>query len=453
MAPVTRRQAAMASGIDTHGVRAQAIAPSSFRQGTKFGDHELQPAAPIYEIDRAIGIPVYEIDLSLAPRERYKPLARRFQAEMRRLTRVLDELLESDLFLHKWAIVAIKKAGKVLLRQVYSNEETEELRGICDITGVDMYLLVIFNVLLDCLMGCTSGAVKAQEQKESASMMHFRTLDWGMDDLRKVVVQLNFVAKPDGDVIASSITYAGFVGVLTGVRRDLSMSLNFRPNHNNSTSIFSNARYLLHCAMVLFGRQPSISHVLRNYLIPPYAGPRGHTESKETSHPTLATVIRDLPQIPTTACYLTFSDGIQTFVLEKDRTTAEIRSSESFITITNHDVSSEQQITSNSSSHSQQDTSPNPIGYVAGWIAESTDRRTCLERLWDDAKDKAARKLLRGELGDIAIKVRVVKEWMRKWPISNECTHFWCLMDPKTGTVRYAEMYEEPIEEPEKMDG
>jgi hypothetical protein len=39
-----------------------------------------------------------------------------------------------------------------------------------------------------------------------------------MDVLRKVVVQLEFVNEPGGEVIAKSITYVGFVGVLTGVR-------------------------------------------------------------------------------------------------------------------------------------------------------------------------------------------------------------------------------------------
>jgi len=33
-------------------------------------------------------------------------------------------------------------------------------------------------------------------------------------------------------VIASTIGYVGFVGALTGVRKGLSVSLNFRPYHN-----------------------------------------------------------------------------------------------------------------------------------------------------------------------------------------------------------------------------
>jgi hypothetical protein len=85
---------------------------------------------------------------------------------------------------------------------------------------VEMYLLVALNTVLDLLMGCTSGAVRVSdgEGDEGVRMMHFRTLDWGMDVLRRVVVQLDFVEKPEGGVFARSVTYVGFVGVLTGVR-------------------------------------------------------------------------------------------------------------------------------------------------------------------------------------------------------------------------------------------
>ncbi len=50
-------------------------------------------------------------------------------------------------------------------------------------------------------MGCTSGAVRVKTAGENKKMLHFRTLDWGMDALRKVVVNLDFIEKPGGEVI------------------------------------------------------------------------------------------------------------------------------------------------------------------------------------------------------------------------------------------------------------
>jgi hypothetical protein len=83
-------------------------------------------------------------------------------------------------------------------------------------------------------MGCTSGGVLTKpdkrkevesnpldEEEQAPRMMHFRTLDWGMDELRDVLVVLEFVkskSETPKKVIARTVTYAGFVGVLTGVR-------------------------------------------------------------------------------------------------------------------------------------------------------------------------------------------------------------------------------------------
>lgn len=140
-----------------------------------------------------------------------------------------------------------------------------------------MYLLVAFNVLLDLLMGCTSGGARVSDNAGLEKMLHFRTLDWSMDQLRKVVVHLDFVEKPVDAILASSVTYVGFVSVLTGVRQGLSMSLNFRPNHNKVIR-FSNLQFFFHHLSVLLGFRPSISSLLRQLLLPslyssPVAGP------------------------------------------------------------------------------------------------------------------------------------------------------------------------------------
>jgi beta subunit of N-acylethanolamine-hydrolyzing acid amidase len=174
-------------------------------------------------------IPTYRIDLSLPPAERYRQLAKDLGPRMRALKPLFDEVLMPLLpyaFMRRTAEVL----ASVFLRRVYSAEETQELRGISSASGVDMYFLVALNVLLDSLLGCTSGGVMTRPSSRKGErvgctrgdrMMHFRTLDWGMDGLRSVIVTLEFIrsksAEP-GKVIARSITYAGFVGCLTGVR-------------------------------------------------------------------------------------------------------------------------------------------------------------------------------------------------------------------------------------------
>lgn len=103
-------------------------------------------------------------------------------------------------------------------------------------SGVDMYFLVALNVLLDSMLGCTSGGVvtrpksNGEENDEGGNsrMMHFRTLDWGMEQLRSILVVLEFVESKSDEpdkVIVRTVTYAGYVGVLTGVRYSILVSM------------------------------------------------------------------------------------------------------------------------------------------------------------------------------------------------------------------------------------
>lgn len=83
-----------------------------------------------------------------------------------------------------------------------------------------------------------------------------------MDALREVVVELQFIRGPNSDVLARTITYVGYTGVLTGTRYTyvtdnanvgltspnrpgLSLSLNFRAEHDHSTYV-QNVRYFWH---------------------------------------------------------------------------------------------------------------------------------------------------------------------------------------------------------------
>ena len=170
--------------------------------------------------------PQYTIDLSLPPRERYSKLAAAYKHKLIQLPELFDEVLENlhtqFRFLHPWPI---KQVARLLLRRIHDSEQMEELKGIQEATGIEMYLLVAFNVLLDMFVGCTSGGVRVAEKGKGDArgtvvkkMLHFRTLDWAMDPLRQIIVQLDFVAYPGAPVMSRSITYLGFVGVLTAVR-------------------------------------------------------------------------------------------------------------------------------------------------------------------------------------------------------------------------------------------
>lgn len=395
-------------------------------------------------------IPVYRIDLSLPPRERYKALAIEYKPQIASITPLFNQLL-ADLGIPEGRHGTINTLARLVLRGLYSPIETAEIRGISEVTGVDMYLLVALNVVLDLLMGCTSSTVRS----DLGGVWHLRTLDWGMDPLRDIIVRLDFVrsrndpakyaqttdGSQDDEVIASSITYVGFVGVLTGVRRPgLSMSLNFRAMHNASTRL-DNFRFYAHHLAVLLGYRQSISSILRELLFDDHPKP-----TSRTPPPNLEFIEKGLSSRHTTAAYLVFCDGNRSVAMEKDFSTSNSRwDKDGFLVATNHDFEN---------ANAAKDATP--VGNHAAQLArreamadlldDSAERAECISAKW---KKKARRRLRSSTRGD-ALGLDEAVEWVSDWPTTNETTHFATVMDAGSGTIQWAHAYHEPVREPTK---
>ncbi|PVH84836.1 hypothetical protein DL98DRAFT_568874 [Cadophora sp. DSE1049] len=394
--------------------------------------------APPKPPPRDAPIPTYRIDLSLPPAERYVQLAAKFAPEMRSMTSLLDEVLQL-VVPWLWLRKLIEWFASIFLRRVHSAEETEELRGISKASGVDLYFLIALNVLLDSLLGCTSGGVMTSLGRKGEGgkrMMHFRTLDWGMDPLRSVLVVLEFVRSESDDperVIGRSITYAGFVGMLTGVRKDLSVSLNFRPTHSCSTLALRK-----HQVLVLFGFRPSVCSFIRDMITP-------SDVEQHTNPVSLENQVAALPKLRCPPCYLILSDGTSTSVIERDLSSAEVRTDKEFIIITNNDTKSFDPDNPPESKSKKEKSSL--VLDMESWIEESEERRACVWRKWSSVKRRQEKKILKEgaspeELaisGWASVREETLKNWLRAYPVMNECTHFMCIMDAQEGTVRFLE--------------
>ena len=431
-------------------------------------------------------IPRYTIDLALPPRDRYTTIATMYKPQLEHLTSLFDDLLR-DVGIPFNLHGTINRVARLLLRKLHSKTETEEIRGVSRATGVSMYLLVAFNVLLDLLMGCTSGGVKTQNGPvQPPRMLHFRTLDWGMDPLRAVIVQLDFInSKTSGmQILCSSVTYVGYVGVLTGVRGGLSMSLNFRGIHNAQT-LRERMRFRLHHLLVLLGYRQSISSMLRDCLF---------DQDESVKQPkSLVQLTNEIPKKRSTAAYLIFSDGKSTITIEKDFDSGVVRDSMSFITITNHDLQDEESVVveSKETQHFGPTRRAMKVAAIKDIIDESADRRNCMMRRWrsrvrngyreresdstrrrlpsEGRTSRRSRKSLASEgsirspntkpedhgsptleevESTLALHPDEVVEWLCAWPMTNECTHYAVVLDPTAGQVTWARKYPQPITEP-----
>ena len=451
--------------------------------------------------------PVHRINLSLPPSERYVALAEIYREQLWSLTGLFDDLVHS--IDPRISLTWTKRIARLLLQKLYTTEETEEIKGISRATGIELYLLVSLNVLLDLLMGCTSGAAMSRTPNEGKTkMLHFRTLDWGMDGLRKLIVQLEFVRGPDTEkVLATSITYVGFVGVLTGVRKDLSVSLNFRPNHNMN-GFAANYRFYTSHLLVLLGIRRSISSLVRQYIIPeePPKGLRHlFKQEQQKGAESLRKIQLTLPRIPTTAAYLIFCDGKESLVLEKDHRSAVTLSSSSFIVATNSDLETA------SPSYELPEPDQGSIGVtaegaitMADLILDSNERRGKMHAFWDekvqasrinhgrshtDSQQPSRRNQPResshtsrssgshrddnddddsrpctsaletdqprprtNHSGGIeraaeeaSATQREIVRWITTFPITNEMTHFSTVMDPSDGKITWIKRYIRPL--------
>ncbi|PPQ65199.1 hypothetical protein CVT24_011383 [Panaeolus cyanescens] len=343
--------------------------------------------------------PLYIVDLSLAPGERYTQICSDYRHEMEELVGIYDEILSMTSFPRFFAWIA-----KILLNKVYSKEETKEIKGISNITNIPLHLVVAYNTFLDLFSGCMSGGTRVKvPQAKDTRMMHFRNLDWDMEPLRDMIIRVEYVR--GGTVVARGVTYAGYVGVLTGVREGLSISMNYRSRalSESHSSTFANR---LHHLSLLLGKRPSIATHLRDILLAPGRLP-GLDELSVLFKTTTAS-----------SCYVTFCTPSAVMIVEKDLGSAVTHVSDSFLAVTNHDAAVE-----NWSATRWQDAMQKVkdmgIGGAREILEESLDRKECMCNLWSRKGGENAR-----------LSASDLKIWLRTYPIRNESTHFSCIMDP-----------------------
>jgi len=229
-------------------------------------------------------------------------------------------------------------------------------------------------------------------------------------------------------------------------RNNLSISLNVRPNHDRS-SMWSEFKFRGHQLLMLLGHRPSISSILRSYIIPEY---HQHIFSRKwypstKPLPDLATITKSFPSIPSTSAYVIASSGQVTTVFEKDRVTSDIRSSGSFIVTTNHDNVAKPNPDDLGKQSSVTDASQVQHGMKAlmEMIADSTERQTLLEKKWSKA-ERAFKKNQPGtSTEEMYVTQNELSTWLQDYPITNESTHFACIMDPSRGEVVWLRRWKE----------
>ncbi|KAH6886293.1 beta subunit of N-acylethanolamine-hydrolyzing acid amidase-domain-containing protein [Thelonectria olida] len=406
-------------------------------------------------------IPRFTVDLSMPPESRYDHIIAEFRDALDdcNLTEVFHDLLEILCGRTLGKVLAF--ASRLVFSRLQSAEESAELVGISKATSIPMHILVAYNVILDVLLGCTSGGARvvdppAEGAELSTRMLHFRTLDWGMDELRKIIVELDYVRSPGGPVVATTVGYLGYVGVLTGVRKGLSMSLNFRPYHSRD-SLKQRLSFRWHQAMVILGRRQSISSVLREILLRETSAQKDgeekesdkttkDTESENRNHEVdIYGVIATRTTSSSSAAYLIFCTPDRVYIIEQDHRSAITRQSDTILAAYNHDGSDEvdpqplQQVVAEAEQAKAEDSTAEDATGMTEIVKFSLSRKAAVDKLWRKRVRKCRRRF---KTREEAVMFDDVVDFLKDEDINNDETHYAVIMDPKEGTVIWREGYE-----------
>ena len=178
------------------------------------------------------------VDLDKAPSERWVHVIKECHEDIREFGKNMNSILSqqfSPLFSKMW-----KKLHFVARVARFPKEYAEEIDGIalavkdCNLTKDDIILL---NVALDYMSRCTSAIVSCKE-----GLHHFRTLDWDLPELNKLLIKVFFVR--GGKILYEGYTFVGMVGLLTGMRPGaFAISFNFRKSRKRNWSLPSFSNY------------------------------------------------------------------------------------------------------------------------------------------------------------------------------------------------------------------
>lgn len=439
--------------------------------------------------------PRLTINLSHPPTHRYDEVAM-YMKQRLDLPKLFNSILED---LTGPLIAAILKLLiHLTMRRLHSEEEDAEIRGISRATGIPRALLVMFNVFVDMIMGCTSGGARvtmpAHDEGDSSCvgdvegtpadagcrstsrMFHFRTLDWGGAKLRRIIIEVDFVAFDGGPVVARTLTYFGYVGILTGVRPGLSVSLNRRPRHDRSTLI-RRVRYRWHQVLVVFGLRPGISSLLRGLLFNNITESTTSTEDadsrsflwrprdcSERENGDMIAILQELQLAPSTAAYLILCTTTHVYNIEKDHRSASWASSTHFILTCNSDVAEDlepgeslglEPVTRKGKSHSC--LSPNSSQgmkcmewTISGSVKRKQGIMAVREGLIARRRRRDAPKHGRcdppyhcGECEDRNMMPEDLLVMVKNRPMSNSQTQYAVIMDPSSGVFVWRMAYAE----------
>lgn len=157
-------------------------------------------------------VKTYTVDLDKPADQRWSEISIEYANRIKKVLKYCESILGNLNYSASW------------ISWLFSNYVfyIDELRGISKDTGIEISQLILMQLCYEVCACCTSIIIDKED-----NTYHYRTMDWAMEELKDITIQVRFV-KNDKEIY-QAVCWAGYVGILTGVRKDIaSVSLNYR---------------------------------------------------------------------------------------------------------------------------------------------------------------------------------------------------------------------------------
>lgn len=158
----------------------------------------------------------YKIDLDLDPSDRWKQVMLDYKDLF------IDAMNSMESIMSEFGILGgvINFASAIACKIMNGIMYREELQSISNISGIPIHKLVLCQICYEMFAACTSVVIKGQNN------IHFRTMDWEMEFLKKITIKVQFTR--NGKYLFEAITWVGYMGIVTGMSNKHSIAVNYR---------------------------------------------------------------------------------------------------------------------------------------------------------------------------------------------------------------------------------
>jgi acid ceramidase len=158
-------------------------------------------------------LPKYQVDLNMEPTERWKHIVPHYKND------IIELISKAEVELPWLFIKPIKYLSKNYFIEIpkYIGEYGNEIIGISHYTNISLSDMVLYNIFYELFSLCTSFIISSDD-----TIIHARNLDFGVlmegvvPLLKKLTIHVDFIK--DNKIIFRSHTFAGLVGVFTGMK-------------------------------------------------------------------------------------------------------------------------------------------------------------------------------------------------------------------------------------------